>query len=68
MREGFGEMKNGMRIPEMNLIFKLFQNSALPICTYLGSPSGLSPAPWALLPDRLRREIPFIPQGNFKSK
>lgn len=50
MREGFGDMKNGMRRPEMNLIFKLFQNSALPICTYLGSSSGLSPTPWALLP------------------
>lgn len=33
-----------------NLIFKVLQNSTLPLCTYLDSPSSLSPQLWAFLP------------------
>ena len=46
MWEGFGEMKSRMRAPEMNLIFKHFQKSALPLSTCPGFPFKLlTPTP-----------------------
>lgn len=68
VREDFGLMKS-RRVPEMNLVFKLFQNSVLPICTYLGSPFKLlTPTLASPLTDSEGRHLSFLGAASSQSK
>lgn len=70
-REGFGQAKSRLSEDTRDkLIFRLFQNSVLPVCTYLGFPFKLLTALGASLPltDSEGRRLSFLGAASNQNK